>query len=113
MHELSLVEGIVAQVRTLKAKHGFSRVSEVEIVCGQHHSVNGENIGFFLALEEDACFKQVQVSVVRLTKRNYCLQCDQEFDEGEAEEVACPQGHSGRSVAATRNVLHIRKLEVD
>ena len=67
MHEVSIVEGLIELVEKEKEKHHFSRVLEVQIVCGIYNCVSEENLEFCLkTVAKGTYLETAKITVNRL-----------------------------------------------
>jgi Zn finger protein HypA/HybF involved in hydrogenase expression len=113
MHELSLAEGIMRQVNIYKGKHGFSRVKQIEIICGKFNAVSSENLEYLLSAQDDPCLHAVRIRLIRLSEQYYCTNCDFEFNSDSSDCAVCTRCQSGKFSIAAHNALFLNKMEVD
>ncbi len=67
MHELSIIQGIIAIINKEKEKHNFSKVNFIEIVCGRFNCASEENLQFcYDALADEGYLNGAKIRLKRL-----------------------------------------------
>jgi len=115
MHEVSIVEGLIELVEKEKEKHHFSRVLEVQIVCGIYNCVSEENLEFCLkTVAKGTYLETAKITVNRLPERFSCQSCAHEFPQEVKEgEPCCPKCGSLGVLPLLNSEIYLDKLEVE
>ncbi|MBC7356080.1 MAG: hydrogenase maturation nickel metallochaperone HypA [Desulfomicrobiaceae bacterium] len=112
MHELSLVEGILAIVREEMAKHGLTRLVRVRVKHGELSAVVPEALETafeVLTVGTDLAGACLETEMVPL--RVHCRQCGEEFSPPEEERFLMPCPACGTELG--HHVLSGRELYID
>jgi len=115
MHEVSIVEGLIDLVEKEKEKHRFSRVLEIQIVCGIYNCVSQENLEFCLKTVAKGTYLETAIiKVIRLPERWSCKLCHHEFSKNVKEDdPRCPKCGSPGVVPLLNSEMYLNKLEVE
>jgi hydrogenase nickel incorporation protein HypA/HybF len=80
MHELSIVEEIIATVQDEMARRDCTRIEEINVRIGALSGLDPEALAFsFEAATADSPFSDTKLTIERTAARGKCRQCDMEF----------------------------------
>ena len=114
MHELSLIEGIIRSVEEQKKKHGFLKLSAVEVVCGKYNCIAEDNLQFcFDIATQSSWMKGARLKVRRLPGKSVCARCSFEFDLPRRGKRQCPKCSSEEIADIIDNTVYVENLEVE
>ena len=113
MHELALVQGIIGNLEAKKVTHNFTKVCEVEIICGKYNCLSQESLQFcFDAMAKEPYIKGARLKIKRVEAGFECAECDAEFPEP-GKSGACPECGSDSVVDMRGSKMYIKRLEVE
>lgn len=114
MHEIAIIEGILATIKRQKEKHNFTKVISIELVCGKYNCASSENLKFsFETAVKDTYLQGSQLSINRLPEKFSCLDCHQEFNKEKDDDFVCPSCRSNNIMPLLNNEIYLNKLEVE
>jgi len=114
MHELSIVQEIIARVNLQREKDRFSKVRTIEVACGRYSCLSEEQIqSCFDLAAKPSCMEGAKLKLIRSPARYRCANCRTEFAGEPEEDPRCPSCGSADAVSAIDQAMYIRALEVE
>ncbi|MBU1863582.1 MAG: hydrogenase maturation nickel metallochaperone HypA [Candidatus Omnitrophica bacterium] len=114
MHEVAIVEGIIASVEKQKKEHAFYSVISIAIMCGKYNCVSEENLNFCWHVATQGTYLETaKLHVHRLPERYRCSKCNKEFSLKQKEDFICPTCLSRDVMPLLNSELYLNQLEVE
>lgn len=91
MHELGIVENVLALVRESAESHCITKVKKIKLVVGKASMALPESLRFAFDVlsKEEELFKEASLEIEERDTECHCLSCDFRFSPQE-EGFACP-----------------------
>ena len=113
MHELSLMEGVLALILDAQARHGFHRVVRVVLEVGELAGVETEALSFcWEAVVKDTPAESAVLELVAEPAKGWCGACDREVPVHSRLDL-CPGCGGALGSPRTGTELKLKSLEVD
>ena len=112
MHELSMVQSLLEQVRSFMPDGAALR--EIRLEVGGLEHLEGEVMqSAFDALTEGSDLQGAALSITRIPVRLRCRSCQQEYEPEDAAILLCPNCGAVRPDILQGTGVLLRSLEVD
>jgi hydrogenase nickel incorporation protein HypA/HybF len=113
MHELSLMEGVLAIVLETQKREGFQRVTRIVLEVGELSGALPEALEFcFSAVMQDSPAEGAELELVRVQGKGVCDDCLREF-RLESRIDLCPGCGGPPSRISGGMELQVKALEVE
>lgn len=113
VHEFSLVEGVVKQLRASAAENDIGKISRVMLVVGKLTMAVPDSLQFaFLAFKEEPLFQEAVLEIREHPAAGECKDCGQRFELKDYAFV-CPSCSSVNIKLAGGRELYIDFYEGD
>lgn len=91
MHEFSIIDSLLIQLRELIAEHGLREISAVEIEAGELRQVIPEIMEFAFAQSVRGTeLEGARITIIPIEARARCRRCDHTFRPA-LTDFSCPQ----------------------
>lgn len=112
MHELSLMQGVLDNVRNSAIENGIDRVTVIKLVIGQLTMVHVDSLQFsFEALKYEDMFNQAQLIIETRLAQCLCQTCGNQFIMDDSYIAICPKCNSSSIKVQGGNELQIEYYE--
>lgn len=112
MHELGLMENIVATVQSCARENGAEKVLKVILEVGSISGVVPESLEFcFGVCVQGTLLEGAQLEIIRVPARGKCRKCAHEFDLA-PHKFSCPRCQQADWELLAGKELIIKALEV-
>ncbi|ADI01167.1 MAG TPA: hydrogenase maturation nickel metallochaperone HypA [Syntrophothermus lipocalidus] len=110
MHELALMEGIIAAVQESAAAHNITRITKIKIVVGKLTMALPESLSFAfdVLVADDDLWKDAKLEIEEKDVECRCRACGRCFGGLPLGVFSCPE-----CGAASVEIIHGRELLVD
>lgn len=115
MHELSLVQELLALIARQAAEHGFARVNLVKLSCGRLSSVEPRALEFaFETLKVTSLCAQAALELKIIPLKIYCFACERDLVSAAGDPTLCPACGGGEVIISDGlQELQLVELDVD
>lgn len=112
MHEMSLCEGILAEVEAQARRHRFDRVARIRLEIGRFAAVEPEAMRFaFDVVTRGSLAEGAALEIIDLPGRGLCFACGAEVLL-DSRLAPCPNCGSGQVAPSGGTELRIKDMEV-
>jgi hydrogenase nickel incorporation protein HypA/HybF len=113
MHEVSLIEDIIAMVQQERAKHGFARVNMIKLKIGALGHAEPDALRFcFDAVAAGTIAQGARLEIEIIPGQGWCADCCRHVPLDE-RFGACPVCASGRVRMTGGDALRLAEMEVE
>jgi len=113
MHELSVVESMVAVVLKHAEKNKASKVTKINLVLGEASTVMEEPVRFYFELlAKDTIAEGAELSFRRPPLTSTCRDCGNEFKVIEFDFI-CPKCESPETEIITGREFQVESIEIE
>lgn len=115
MHEISLVQGLLAELALLAEKHESKSISKVRVEVGPLSGivVDSFQFGFDVLSKEDDLTRHADLEIITPPQQYRCVQCGDVFTpEGEKADSCVQCGH-GQLVPQGGDGLILLQVEME
>ena len=113
MHEMGIVQGILAASIEAAEKAGATRINEIKITIGELTEIQEFALQFaFESLSPDTIAEGGRLTVSHLGAKSRCGQCGTEFEHGRFE-IICPKCENFLCELIQGREMNIDAIDID